>query len=237
MASSGKVVLNMRVSHTVLIFHPTGRAIAEGDSLHHEYVCVVPIIRVASALDCLWRVLGAAGMSWREADHANIPEDAFTWTLPDDEAFIFHSSFYRMIAKLEGFLCAPDQVETSEVLDYLPQPDSCKWVRDRANHTFSSTEPLGVLISKAALLCGDSFTCLDQASSHTKAAAVRHLMPQKVMHAQAALGTVLLRRDRNGELREEALAVLDMALESTKKMRLQRYGELIQKSRKASTCS
>ena len=215
--------------------HPTRRAIAEGYSLSVEYVFVVPILRVAPALDCLWRVLGATGMSWREAGYSSFA-CSYNWTLPDDEAFFFHLETAGMIAKLECFFCAPDQVETSEVLDYLPQPASCKWVRDRSNHSQSSTEPLGVLISQAALLCGDSFVCFDLASSHAKAAAVQHLMPQKVMHAQAALGSVLLRRDRvagdsTGEVKEESLALLDVALESMKKMRLQRYAGLIQEIR------
>ena len=107
----------------------------------------MPVLRVVPALDCLWRGLGAAGLSWREADHTSILEHDYAWASPDDESLCVQSGFYRMMAKLECFLCASDQVDTSEVLDYLPQPDSCKWVRDHANHALSSTEPLGVLIS------------------------------------------------------------------------------------------
>lgn len=171
-------------------------------------------------------------MSWQEAGHFQFREDNFAWTLPGGEAFCRHSETYRMIAKLNSFLCAPDQVQASEVLDYLPQPNSCRWIRDRTNHITSSTEPLEVLISQAALACGDSSVFFDLATSHAKAAVARHLMPQKVMHAQAALGSAMTKGERAGgdstrRPREEALAVLDVALGSTKKMRLRKYAELI----------
>ena len=38
------------------------RAIAEGDCLFYEFIYVVPVLRVIPAFDCLWRVLGAAGI-------------------------------------------------------------------------------------------------------------------------------------------------------------------------------
>lgn len=213
------------------------RAIAEGDCSVPEYIFVVPVMRAvaAGALDCVWRVLGAAGMSWREAEHLNA-EVMHHWRLPDDAAFHAHPQYYLMVAKLECFLCGPDQVEASEVLDYLPQSDSCKWVRDRVNHIFSSTESLGVLISKAALAlaaCGDSPACIELAASHAKAAAARHRSPQKVMHAHAALGGALSkgggvgRARTSAEANGEALALLEMALEASAKMRTRRYSNMI----------
>lgn len=95
---------------------------------------------------------------------------AICWCMPDDEAFARHPQFLVMVAKLECFLCASDQVEASEILDYLPQPDSCKWVRDRVNHVFSCTESLGVLMSHAGLACGDFPAGVDLAARHAKAA-------------------------------------------------------------------
>jgi hypothetical protein len=40
-------------------------------------------------------------------------------------------------------------------------------------------------------IAGDSPTCIEVAVSHARAAAVRHLSPQKVMHAKAALAQAL----------------------------------------------
>jgi hypothetical protein len=194
---------------------------------------IVPVLRAAPALGCLWRVLAAAGCSWEKAGHLSAPcEDPFAWTLPDGN-FCRHPDYIRVVAKMGCFLGAPDQVETAEVLAFLPQSGSCELVRDRANHMYASTaEPLGVLMSQAALLCGDSSVCFDLAVSHAKAAAARHLMPQRIMHAQAALGNALMRRDQVGrsstrEVKEETLAVLNGAIESSRKMKLQRYTELI----------
>jgi hypothetical protein len=142
------------------------RRIAEGDLFGFQFSCVVPVMRAAGALDCIWRVLGAARVSWREAEHLKI-EKHQRWSSPDEAAFCMHPQHFIMVAKLECFLCAPDQVEASEVLDYLPHAGSCKWARDRFGHIFSSTESLGVVISKAALACGtlcSSRVCLLGAS-------------------------------------------------------------------------
>ena len=155
----------------------------------------------------------------------------FAWTLPGDEAYCHKPETCRMIAKLNCFLCAPDEVETSEVLNYLPQPGSCRWVCDRSNHLVSCTEPLEVLISQAALACGDSAVCFDLAASHAKEAMPRHFMAQKVLHAQIALGNGMARRDqaRNStkEVSEETLAALEVALTRAKKMTLTKYADII----------
>jgi hypothetical protein len=206
------------------------RAIAEGDTPVVEFSVVVPVIRAVPALDCIWCVLGAAGISWQKAEHMNT---AFhmSWTLPDDTAFLYHPQYFIMLAKLECFLCGPDQVEAREVLDYLPQPGSCKWERDRCNHVVSSTESLGALISKAALAC----TRDKLAASHAKATTVLHQSQQKVMHAQAALGCALMKRagkknNSSTGASEEAAALLSEARESALKMRLQRYAYMIQEN-------
>lgn len=131
------------------------KAIAEGEVPLREYNYVVPVLRVTRitpALDCLWRVLGAAGMSWQEAEQMPT-EDTSVWKLPDGSAFSFQPEWYIMVAKLECFLCAPSRVEASEVLDYIPQADSFVFL-DRANHINAVTEPLGVLVSKAVVTCG-----------------------------------------------------------------------------------
>jgi len=207
------------------------RAIAEGDSLWWELFCIVPVLRVVPALNCLWRVLDAAAMSWQEVDLFQFCGDPFVWTSLDSQFFSGNPEFCRMTTKLNLFLCAPDQVETLEVLDYLPQSGLCRWLRDRLNHSLSSTESLEVLISQAALVCGDSSAWFDLAISHAKAAIPHHLMPQKVMHAQAALGSAMTRREQTGartkEVSQETLAVSEAALGSAKKMRLQKYVGLI----------
>jgi hypothetical protein len=94
-----------------------------------------------------------------------------------------------------------------------------------------------VLISKAALICGESSVNANLAISHAKAAAARQLMPQKVMHAQAALGSAMVRHLKTNDAstrapKEETLAVLDTALENAKKMRLQKYAEMINDSKR-----
>jgi hypothetical protein len=203
------------------------RAIAEGDSVILTFA--IPVMRAIPALDCIWRVLEAARISWREAEHMNT-ESIHYWSLPDDAAFHSHPQFFIMQAKLECFLCGPDRVEASEVLDYLPQSDSCKWVRDSLNHVFSLTESLEVLISKAALACGDTPARIELAAGHTKAAVARHHTLQKVMHAQAALGCTLMTRGEassSAEATVEALALLDVAHEAATKMKLGRYSKMI----------
>jgi hypothetical protein len=127
-------------------------AIAEGDYPQLECSGIIPVMRVILAQPLAMRVLKAAGISWREAELQ--AESWAHWSLPDEAAFCFHAQYGLMVAKLECFLCGPDQVEISEVLEYLPQADSCKWARDNSNQIHFPTESLGVRISKAALTCG-----------------------------------------------------------------------------------
>jgi hypothetical protein len=214
------------------------RAIQEGRCPLYEYFLVVPVLRAISAHGCLWRVLEAAGMSCRNAEQMKA-KFHLHWCLPT--AFYFHPQCVIMMAKLESYLCRSYQVEASEMLGYLPQPDSCKWVHDRANHINSCTESLGVLISKGALACNDSPACTELAAGHAKAAAARHHSPQKVMHAQAALGDTLIKRSRGGtsseEIRKEAAASLDEASKAATKMRLGRYLEKIESALRSSQCT
>lgn len=205
------------------------RAIAEGEYLLGEFQLVLPVMRVIPALGCLWRVLGASMMSWRQAGHMKT-EHMMHWSLPDDAAFNLHPQFWIMRAKLECFLCGPEQVEALEVLDYLPQPGSCKWVHDRSNHIVSSVESLGVLMSMGMLTCGESRAHSELAAGHAKAAAARHHSPQKVMHAQAALGRAL-DKSTHTESSAEAAALLDEAHRNAQKMRLQRYADMIQEDK------
>lgn len=53
------------------------RAIADGDYPLLEHTLVVPVLRAISAIDCVWRVLGKAGMSWREADHMHAEHHSY----------------------------------------------------------------------------------------------------------------------------------------------------------------
>lgn len=207
------------------------RAITEGDVPQMEFRNVFPVLRVIPALDCVWRVLGAAGISWQNVEHMKT-EVPLQWTLPDASAFLLNPQYLIMKAKVECFLCGPDRVETSEVLDYLPRSDSCHLVRDRNNHMFgcSVVEPLEVRISQAALLCGNSRECLDLATSHAKAAAASHRSPQSVMFAQAAAGIALMKCGGKSYT-IEAHAVLDSAVVDAKKMRLMRHAEVFMENK------
>ena len=60
-----------------------------------------------------------------------------------------------MLAKLECWFSAPHKVEKAEVLSFLPAPGECKYLKDRAFECNSSTEPLGVLLAKAAFELGE----------------------------------------------------------------------------------
>ena len=60
-----------------------------------------------------------------------------------------------MLAKLESWFSAPHKVEKAEVLSFLPAPEECKYLEDCAFECNSSTEPLGVLLAKAAFELGE----------------------------------------------------------------------------------
>jgi hypothetical protein len=134
-----------------------------GGTFTFEYYWVMPVLRncVVPALDCLWRVLEEAGHSWKGRKgkswldfHEKSKLNA-CWILPDETVSMLHPKHSCLVTRLQIFLCGQDKVEAMEVLDYLPDPGSCPWVHDRVDHYLSAVlEPVGALISKAALACG-----------------------------------------------------------------------------------
>ena len=66
-----------------------------------------------------------------------------------------------------SFLCGPGDIEVSEVMAYLPEVGSCKWVKDSSDRIVNAlAETLDVLISKVALACGACGHCITRSTMH-----------------------------------------------------------------------
>jgi hypothetical protein len=160
-----------------------------GEYMVAEYQHVVPVLRLAHEVECLERVFTFAGLSWSNIDsmHTAIT-DPGQWCLPGDTAFQMHPNSYIMVAKLLFFLATPRHVEEMEVASFLPPPEECKWLRDLMFENFSQTEPLGVLIARAATALRD----FNLAALHAQTELAHNKSVVKQMHAKHALSISLV---------------------------------------------
>jgi hypothetical protein len=162
---------------------------AAGEYMLQEYNCVIPGLRLAHERECLERVFAFAGLSWTNIDSMRTAKKLLgQWRLPGDAEFAMHPSSFVMLAKLLFFLTTPQQVEKSEVVSFLPLPEECKWLKDRIFDRMSQTEPLGVLIAKAATEVRD----FNLAALHAQTALSYHVSVVKKMHAKHALSCLLV---------------------------------------------
>jgi hypothetical protein len=162
---------------------------AAGEYMLLEYQLVVPVLRLAHEVECLERVFAFAGLSWSNIDnmHTATPHPS-CWCLPGDTAFSMHPNSFIMVAKLLFFLTTPRQVETTEVVSFLPLPKECKWLRDIMFEILSQTELPGVLIARAATAVRD----FNLAASHAQTALAHSKKAVKQMHAKHALSISLV---------------------------------------------